>query len=170
MKISDKTYFTNAEVSSKVGMPVQALVDLRHVPKGTKGIVVKAKKHSTDEWSAQVEWRLPRNTSWITVNSRTQFVVPRDRVKMTFNKSEFSSSVVTPTDGWDGMPTHGDRKYTYFAIGSAAIAVCGFLFTFQSVAVGLILLFAATIVFLYSISMYSNSKGLPKTSNKDGGT
>ena len=124
--------------------------------------MIKAKEQKGGEFSVQIEWRLPHNSSWIVMGGRTKFVLPRDRVTMTFNKTDFESSVMTPTDGWEGRPTHGNRKYLHSAVGSATIAVFGlFLAATETVIIGLAVTIIATIVLLYSISTYSNSKGLP---------
>jgi hypothetical protein len=58
-----RTYFTREEAQQAIGQRVEALADFPSVPQGSRGIVVKTRRHTGDQWVACVEWHLPRALS-----------------------------------------------------------------------------------------------------------
>ena len=58
-----RTFFTRLDALQRVGQKVEALADFPSVPKGSRGIVMKAEPYSGNHWVVKVEWRLPRRTS-----------------------------------------------------------------------------------------------------------
>ena len=58
-----RTFFTSEEAREKIGHLVEARADFPSVPQGSRGRVVKARKHSDDQWLACIEWELPKTAS-----------------------------------------------------------------------------------------------------------
>jgi hypothetical protein len=88
----ERTYFTDAEARMEVGNIVEALADFPSVPRGSKGTVVKVKRHAKDKWAALVEWDLPRQSSFIAamvLDASVNFVKRERPVTNEFSKSEY---------------------------------------------------------------------------------
>ncbi len=58
-----RTFFTSEEARQEIGHLVEARADFPSVPQGSRGRVVKAHKHSGDQWLACIEWELPKAVS-----------------------------------------------------------------------------------------------------------
>jgi hypothetical protein len=88
----ERNYFTDAEAPMKIGSIVEALSDFPSVPKGSKGTVVKVKRHAKDKWAALVEWDLPRHSFFIAatvLDASVNFVKRNRPVTDEFSKSEY---------------------------------------------------------------------------------
>jgi len=88
------TYFTDAEARTEVGRIVEALADFPSVPKGSKGTVVKVQRYATGQWTALVEWDLPRRSSFITamvLDASVNFYKRCKPVTDAFSKSEYET-------------------------------------------------------------------------------
>jgi hypothetical protein len=92
----ERTYFTEQEARKEIGNLVEALSDFPSVPKGSRGTVVKANRHSDDKWVAFVEWDLPRQVSVIeamVVDTSLNFLKRSKSVTDEFCKSEYEMLV-----------------------------------------------------------------------------
>ena len=94
----ERIYFTEVEARMEIGNMVEALSDFPSVPKGSKGTVVKVKRHANDQWVAVVAWHLPRQTSVIeamVMDTSFNFLNRSKPITDQFSKSEYETLVRT---------------------------------------------------------------------------
>ena len=89
-----RIYFTRAEARQQADRQVEALMDFPSVPKGSKGVVVKALRHIHDKWVVRVKWHLPGGSSLILAmfgDVSLHFYTKRKAVTDEFCKSEYET-------------------------------------------------------------------------------
>jgi len=89
-----RIYFTRDEARQQTDRQVEALLDFPSVPKGSKGIVLKALPHVDDKWVVRVKWHLPRSSSLILAmlgDVSLHFFTKRKAVTDEFCKSEYET-------------------------------------------------------------------------------
>ena len=169
--MNEKTYFSEAEAKSEIGKPVELISGLPHLPKGTKGIVIKAVRQTQDNWAIKIEWRLPKDAPLSIVYMGRWYTFPKNRYVTMMNKSEYNAIVVTPETGLAGIPTHGYSRYRDISITGTGVSVFALFMMWveysELLYIGLGVFSVGAIVAIVFTYKYFHSKQLPTVSQNN---